>query len=941
MNAVLKLTIASFVPVIASAVLYLLENKSRFGKMDYYVRQVIIGIVFGAIAILGTEWGIPAEGAVVNCRDAAPLCAGLFFGGPAGIIAGIIGGVERWVAVAWGVGSFTRVACSVSTVIAGVYAAALRKFLFDGNRPGWAISFAAGVVMESFHLLMVFVTNLRDSVRAADVVKACTKYMIPANSLAVLLAGAVIALLAGETLRFRRNDVSIEKTIQRGLLVCVFLAFVLSSVFVFFHQQGRAREAIEQELEYCVQDVAADIQYASDTKMIAKTREIAEKASEDSLDELKSLFGVDEINMVGRDGIIFASTNLDYIDFDFSSGEQSAAFLVLLHGEEEYAQPLTSITYDSRSFRKYAGVATDYGFIQVGYYSSRFHRILNEDVADITRHRHIGETGVVFILNEMDKIFSGPAEYVNYDMKRSTLLKDIEANPEHTMFTSTVWDQDSLVTYCTVEGFRIVAYENKSEAYSDRNTSLYVNTFLEVIIYAVLFAFIDILIKKLVIRRIRDINASLARIAGGDLDEVIDVRGNEEFSQLSDDINATVSTLKDYITKAEKRIEEELLFAKNIQASALPNVFPAFPKRNDFDIYSFMGPAREVGGDFYDFYLTNFDGVECLNFLVADVSGKGIPAAMFMMKAKTLLKNLTESGFPMEEVFVRANNSLCEGNDDVGMFVTAVQGRMDLKNGSMTLVNAGHNPPLVKHAGGKFEYVKLKPCLVLAGMEGVAYHTVTIDFAKGDTIFLYTDGVTEATDSDNRLYGEERLLNTLNSIPYTNMKQLCAMVKKDIDNFVGDAPQFDDITMTAFNYRGSMERRELHYDNATLDDIPEVTDFVEAALDEMGCPDAAKLKIDVIVDEIFSNICNYAYDGARGVAAVIVEETQDPHGVKLIFADRGKAYNPLEKEDPDTSLALEDRAIGGLGIFMVKNSADEVNYEYTNGRNILTVKSYF
>ena len=153
--------------------------------------------------------------------------------------------------------------------------------------------------------------------------------------------------------------------------------------------------------------------------------------------------------------------------------------------------------------------------------------------------------------------------------------------------------------------------------------------------------------------------------------------------------------------------------------------------------------------------------------------------------------------------------------------------------------------------------------------------------------------------------------------------------------------QFDDITMTAFNYRGSMERRELHYDNATLDDIPEVTDFVEAALDEMGCPDAAKLKIDVIVDEIFSNICNYAYDGARGVAAVIVEETQDPHGVKLIFADRGKAYNPLEKEDPDPSLALEDRAIGGLGIFMVKNSADEVNYEYTNGRNILTVKSYF
>lgn len=941
MNPELKLLIASLVPVLASVLFYLLENKTAFGRIDRMVRQVIIGIVFGAVAILGTEWGIAIDGAIVNCRDAAPLCAGLFFGGPAGIIAGVIGGVERWVAVAWGAGSFTRLACSISTVLSGVYAAIIRKNIFNNKRPGWPLAFASGIVMESFHLIMVFVTNLNDAERASEVVNTCTKYMLAANGFAVALAAIAISLAAGEGIKPRKESVSIERSIQAGLFTCVFVAFVITSGFVFSLQNGIAKDSIETELEYSLADVSMDIQYVVDDKILAKAHEIAENAAQDSLDELMDLYSVDEINMVSGSGIIFASTNPSFVGFDMHAGEQSAAFLVLLGEQNEYVQPVTQITYDDQTLFKYAGVATEYGFLQIGYYSNHFNELLNEKVADITKNRHVGETGVVLIVDENDKIFSGPREFLKYSLRNSQLLEDMKNNEEHTVFVSKVQGNEAYVSYCSVEGFRIIAFMNKSEALRGRDTALYVNTFLEILVFAVLFALVAILIRKQVLERLQKVNGSLARITAGDLDENVDVRDSVEFAQLSDDINSTVNTLKDFIGQAEKRIEEELIFAKNIQASTLPSVFPAFPNRRDFDIYSSMDPAKEVGGDFYDFYLTNFDGIEALNFLVADVSGKGIPAAMFMMKAKTMLKNLTESGIPMEDVFYKANNGLCEGNEGVGMFVTALQGRMNLKTGALTMINAGHNPPLVKHAGGKFEYIKLKPCLVLAGMDEVPYFTANVDFAKGDTIFLYTDGVSEATNSCNELYGEDRLLEVLNTASYTSMEQLCAIVRCDIDKFVGDAPQFDDITMTAIQYNGTMERRELNFTEATLDDIPEVTDFVEDALDVMGCPQADKLKIDIIVDEIFSNICNYAYEGKPGIAAIIIEETQDPHGVRLIFADKGMPYNPLEKEDPDISMALEDRAIGGLGVFMVKQSVDEINYSYSNGRNILTVKKCF
>ena len=211
-----------------------------------------------------------------------------------------------------------------------------------------------------------------------------------------------------------------------------------------------------------------------------------------------------------------------------------------------------------------------------------------------------------------------------------------------------------------------------------------------------------------------------------------------------------------------------------------------------------MTPAKEVGGDFYDFYMKDNEKTLCI--LIADVSGKGIPAAMFMMRAKTLLKSLTESGVSVTQIFEDANNTLCVGND-ASMFVTAWEGLIDLESGQMHYACAGHNPPAVRRHDGSFQLLREKVGFVLAGMEDMRYKENTFVFEPGDTIFLYTDGVTEAVNKNGELFGEERLLQALNDAQDGSAKDLCQAVKAAVQAFSDGTDQFDDITMLAFAYR--------------------------------------------------------------------------------------------------------------------------------------------
>ena len=282
----------------------------------------------------------------------------------------------------------------------------------------------------------------------------------------------------------------------------------------------------------------------------------------------------------------------------------------------------------------------------------------------------------------------------------------------------------------------------------------------------------------------------------GKLRQIVIAASSEEFQSISESYNRMIGDIKFYmenlaiVTADRERIATELDVATEIQTSMLPSTFPAFPERSEFDIFAAMYPAREVGGDFYDFFLINDN---TLAVVMADVSDKGIPAALFMVIAKTLIKNTSKEGKSPKEVFETVNKLLCE-NNDTGMFVTAFMGYLDIPSGRFTHVNAGHNPPLIKRAGA-FEYMTVDSGLMLALMEDAPYVQEETKLEAGDMLFLYTDGVTEAMNTEKKLFTAERLSKKLNLYPGCNCGEIITKIKDEIDVFSDGREQADDITM--------------------------------------------------------------------------------------------------------------------------------------------------
>ena len=601
----------------------------------------------------------------------------------------------------------------------------------------------------------------------------------------------------------------ISQSFQKGLLVLVIAAFCVTTVFLWAFQTKIAKENAVRLLELNISDVRQDIVDASNENLLKLCWKIAgdlnqvEEISNDYLYELTEKYDVTEINYINSEGIIKASTYPDFMNYVMESGEQSAEFMCLLStdvsAQKEYVQGYQPVSYDESIMRKYGGVVLENGgFVQVGNDAERFQKDIDEFVIGVTRNRHVGEDGSMVIIDENWNIVSGP----HGNEGENLAVTGIQINKEKTepgeQFISDFYGESCYCMYKESEGYIIIAAMPRSEAVLSRNVAVGVTTIMQVVIFTSLFILIYILVKRLVVNNIYRINDSLSAITKGELDTVVDVRSHVEFEELSNDINSTVDTLKRYIKDAEARIDAELAFAKAIQHSALPSVFPPYPNRREFDIWATMHTAKEVGGDFYDYY---FVDEETLAFLVADVSGKGIPAAMFMMKAKTLIKSYAETGMSTEKVFIHANEELCEGNE-TGMFVTAWMGLLNTKTGLVTFANAGHNPPLVKHADGTFTYLKTRPGLVLAGMEGVRYRKCEVQLEPGDMIYLYTDGVTEAVNESEELYGEERLLTILNANADADPQTICEEVKVNVDAFAGETMQFDDITMVCLKYKG-------------------------------------------------------------------------------------------------------------------------------------------
>lgn len=933
----LKLALTALCPVFATICLYFLSQKTVFGRWEAKQKQLIFGGVFGLVSVFCSEFGAPVLGVIVNVRDAAPLCAGLIFGPPAGIMAGMIGGMERWFAVLWGAGAYTRLACSLSTVIAGFLGAALRKWMFDNKKPAWYYGFAIGLVMEVLHMLMIFFTNMGDVQRAFTFVKTCSVPMMMANAVSVMLSLMAVSLIGKEKLQFQTEYKKLSQTFSRWLLFVVIAAFGITSIFIYLLQTSFSTNDNEALLALNIEDVKADVEDASDENLLKLTYGVAddinaaETVDNALLSEISAKPGNDfsEINVIDKNGIITCSTTKEHIGFDMSFGEQSGEFLVLLNGKKEYVQSYQPLSKDGVTYMKYAGVSLPGGgFVQVGYNAKRFRQDIDQQVIGVTRNRHIGESGCMIIAADNWNIVSDPHGNEGSNLEVTGIWIDTEKMQEKKRYQDVVYGEECYLMYAVAEGYYIIAVEPVKEAMLSRDLSVYVTLFMEILVFVILFAMVYFLIKKLVVENIHKINQTLGEITGGNLNVSVNVRTNEEFVSLSDDINSTVMTLKGYIAEAAARLDKELEVAKIIQSSTLPGIFPPYPDRNDFDIFATMDTAKEVGGDFYDFYLLDENR---LAFVMADVSGKGITAAMFMMKAKTLIKSYAEKETDVAGILTQTNRALCEGNE-AEMFVTCFMGILNLESCMLTFANAGHNPPLIRQGDKAFEYLVFRPGFVLGEMEDIRYRIGEIPFEPGDEIYLYTDGVTEATNSDVKLYGNERLLEVMNRARGRSAEEICHIVKSDVDRFVGEAPQFDDITMLHLRF---LPKNRITVMPA-MENITKAMAFVEDTLENFHVPRKVMVKMNIAVDEIFSNIVRYSGAGSVSVECKVWEKV-----ITVIFTDDGCPYDPTAKADPDTGISAEERDAGGMGIFIVKNFMDSVEYAYHNEKNILTLIKQF
>ena len=398
----------------------------------------------------------------------------------------------------------------------------------------------------------------------------------------------------------------------------------------------------------------------------------------------------------------------------------------------------------------------------------------------------------------------------------------------------------------------------------------------------------------------------------------------DEIGDLAGAFSRLVGSLEENIG-ARVAVEGELNVAADIQRSLLPLVFPVPPDIFEFNLHATLVPAKEVGGDFYD------HGAVDVNhhfFLVGDVSGKGVPAALFMAATKTLIRSGAMSGEPLDELMTRINAEIQESNSEF-MFATVWIGILDVRTGEVVFVNAGHNPPLLRRASGEVEYLHDSNGPFVGPAPGVTYTTGSLTLEPGDRLIVYSDGVTEAMDPTETLFGEDRLMEM--KLPGTAMSATKSVVDKVLEWEQGT--RSDDVTVLIVDF---LRKREEHVLTITVEEtepaeaITSINAKVEKFAEDSGLPGDALSKIQMSLDEIITNVLTHGAATEIGIEIIaLVDE------VFITIVDNGHPFDPLSIAHPDTTLPLHEREVGGLGIHLVRNTMDNVTYNFRDGRNIL------
>ena len=418
-------------------------------------------------------------------------------------------------------------------------------------------------------------------------------------------------------------------------------------------------------------------------------------------------------------------------------------------------------------------------------------------------------------------------------------------------------------------------------------------------------------------------------------------------------------------TSAKEKIESELKIAHDIQMGMLPKIFPPFPKRKEIDLYAALNPAKEVGGDLYDFFMED----DHLYFAIGDVSGKGVPASLFMAVTLSMFRSVAVKEENPASIMNFLNASISENNES-NMFVTLFIGILNLNTGSLKYCNAGHNPPLLIHPDGECKWLETLPNIPVGVMEKFAYQEQSLTLPNSGALALYTDGVTEAENTGKELYGEKRLMEIIKRNTNASSCEMIEALLLDINHHVKDNEPSDDVTLMVIKYDGTGGRgRDGCRDGARpvstlvipnkIEELPKITQFIEQIGEQINLPATWVMNLNLALEEAVSNVIFYAYgreeiplqifegvDAAGGRGSLKSEDKNETieiiaylldNELVLTLTDSGDEFDPTLKAAPDLTLSAEERPIGGLGIFLIRQIMDKVEYKRENGKNILTL----
>ena len=587
------------------------------------------------------------------------------------------------------------------------------------------------------------------------------------------------------------------------VITTIFAYLYVKSVtgdLIFFRIENMSSYAVFMEEGFQVDEIAwrqeefdHDIQENGDSYI--RTIEFTEFLK----DIVRDNVAESEMNLVSTDGIIVASSVSGNVGFDMHSTELSEELLNKIEESDGiYVMPdFIESPMDGSTMRYSAVKLTAYeGFVLRGVTPEEYQIDKQWYLSGRIPFMRIGREGYYLLIDKNNEIIYSPENKHNGEKPDIDVnLKELAENGR--IAKDTIYGVSSYIGALKDGDDLIVAVYPVSEAWEEWIASLIVLIAVYAIVFVVLFMLINRLTGKHVVKGVVSLDNSLAKITGGDLEEKADFRDSIEFDELSDGINYMVDRLKELIKEAEKRINDELAMAAEIQTSFLPREFPPFPDRDEFELYACMIPAKEVGGDFYDFFLIDDDH---LALVIADVSGKGIPAAMFMVMAKDKLRHsVSKYGTDVAEAVTKVNAELCREND-AGLFVTVWVGVLTISTGHMDYVDAGHDYPAIYRAGGEFVIEKDVHCAMVGAMSFTELKAGAFDLKAGDIIYLYTDGITEAINASEEMFREERMIEALNKDTTASVEDIDAAVRSLVADFVKDAPQFDDMTTLVFRY---------------------------------------------------------------------------------------------------------------------------------------------